>query len=276
MIIDAHVHITSPEILENINSVLAKEPYFALLASTPKNKFATGEQVVGEMTSCGVDKSIVFGFSFADMGLCRAANDYTAEMARAHDGLIGFMCVPPADKNVEAEIDRCVSMGLRGVGEVFPDGQNFPIENFAVTKNFGGYLKERRLPVIIHTNEPVGHRYPGKTDTTPANAAKFAQDHPDVRVLFAHFGGGLLFYELMPEMKKALRNVFYDTAALPFLYDTAIYDTVKSIGAADKLVFGSDYPLLSPGRYLQQEGLPEQYADMIFCKNVMRFLSDEV
>lgn len=273
-IIDVHVHITSPEISKNADKVADKEPYFALLSGNPKNKFATGEQVAEEMLSCGITESIVFGFSFMDMGLCKEANDYTAEVIKNHPELIGFMVVSPTDKNVEAEIDRCMAMGLRGIGEIFPNGQNFPIDDFKITKNFGGLLKERGLPVIIHTNEPVGHYYPGKTNTTPHEAAKFACDHPDLKILFAHLGGGLLFYELMPEMKKGLKNVFYDTAALPFLYNTAIYNSAVSIGVMDKLLFGSDYPLLSPRRYFDgiKSTLSDGYIDMLFYENAMRFI----
>jgi hypothetical protein len=273
LIIDAHVHITSPEIIRNAESIAKREAYFALLAKTPKNRYATGEQLIGEMESCGVGKAVVFGFSFMDMGLCREANDYTAEMVRKYPRLIGFMSLSPSTKGVEAEIDRCTALGLKGVGEIFPDGQDFPIDDFAVTKNFGNLLKERSLPVIIHTNEPVGHYYPGKTKTTPEKAAKLAENHPGLKILFAHFGGGLLFYELMPEMKGILKDVFYDTAALPFLYNAAIYDAAVSMGVMEKIVFGSDYPLISPKRYLNKVNLSPVYADMLFNGNVSEFLS---
>ena len=50
----------------------------------------------------------------------------------------------------------------------------------------------------------------------PKEAAAFCLNHPEVKVIFAHFGGGLWIYEMMPEMKLALKNAYYDTAAAPF------------------------------------------------------------
>ena len=41
-----------------------------------------------------------------------------------------------------------------------------------------------------------------------------------------------------------------DTAAAPFLYDLRIYRSALEIIGSERLVFGSDYPLLRPGRYV--------------------------
>jgi predicted TIM-barrel fold metal-dependent hydrolase len=43
--------------------------------------------------------------------------------------------------------------------------------------------------------------------------------------------------------------VWFDTTAVPYLYDDAVYvQTINLVG--DRLLFGSDYPLLRPSRYL--------------------------
>ena len=51
------------------------------------------------------------------------------------------------------------------------------------------------------------------------------------------------------DVKESLVNVFFDTAASPFLYDPEIYQLAVRLLGADKILFGSDYPLLSPARY---------------------------
>ena len=66
---------------------------------------------------------------------------------------------------------------------------------------------------------------------------------------------------LMPEVKEALRNVYFDTAAAPFLYTADVFSTVERLVGADKILFGSDYPLLRPRRLLKQleeSGLSEE------------------
>lgn len=256
MKIDFHVHLTPPEIIKNYQKIGEREPYFKLLSDSPKNKFAAAEDVVAELKRTGVNKAVVFGFGFRDPGLCRMVNDYVAEAVKRYpEYLIGFAIVNPNDSKVEQELDRCMSLGLKGVGEIFPDGQNFAIEDPKSSTIFAGYLVERNLPLIIHSNEPVGHYYPGKTNTTPVKLAAFVEHNPDLTVIFAHWGGGLFFYELMPELKAKYQNVYYDTAASPFLYEPKVYKVAQEIGVLDKILLGSDYPLLSPERNLEEMAL---------------------
>ena len=54
------------------------------------------------------------------------------------------------------------------------------------------------------------------------------------------------------EVKEALKNVFFDTAASPFLYEPEIYQLAIRLVGADNILFGSDYPLLPPVRYLSE------------------------
>ena len=45
-----------------------------------------------------------------------------------------------------------------------------------------------------------------------------AQAYPGLTIVFAHLGGGLFLYETMPEVRNVLAGVYYDTAAVPYLY----------------------------------------------------------
>lgn len=276
MKIDYHVHITPPELIKEWRKIAEKEDYFKLLSESPVNKFATAEDVVKELERSGVDKAVVFGFAFRDMGLCRYVNDYVIEsVSKYPDKFIGYISVMPKAKDLEQEIDRCIDKGLCGIGELFPYGQGFDISNFDEIKNLSNFSIERNLPVIIHTNEPVGHYYSGKTDTTPVKAYEFAAKFPELKIIFAHWGGGLLFYELMPEIKKQNKNVYYDTAASPFLYDKKIYKVAKEIGVLDKILFGSDYPLIPMKRYIKEiesSGLALEGQAKIFGENAQKLL----
>ena len=114
---------------------------------------------------------------------------------------------------------------------------------------------DRDLPVLIHTNEPVGHAYHGKTPITLAQIYRLIKRFPETKIVLAHWGGGLFFYSLMKkDVKETLKNVFFDTAASPFLYDPDIYQIAVRLIGVDKILFGSDYPLLKPTRYFQEIG----------------------
>lgn len=253
MKIDVHVHVTPPDIIKNWEKIGEKEPYFRLLSESPVNKFATTEEVIQELDKSQVDKAVIFGFAFKDMGLCRYVNDYVADsLKKFPDKLIGFMVLDPTSNEAVREVDRCFDMDFKGVGEIFPYGQGFDITDVSQMSPLCNSCIEKDLAVMIHTNEPVGHHYSGKTDTTPVKASTFAKNFRDLKIIMAHWGGGLLFYELMPEIRKQNKNVYYDTAASPFLYDKNIYKVAKDIGIIDKVLFGSDYPLIPMTRYIDE------------------------
>ena len=105
------------------------------------------------------------------------------------------------------------------------------------------------LIVLTHSSEPVGHAYAGKGTATPSELEALLMAFPENKMIFAHFGGGLPFYALMPEVKRALGNCYFDTAAAPFLYDTNIYGQLHSL-IGPNLIFGSDFPLVQQERAL--------------------------
>jgi uncharacterized protein len=45
-------------------------------------------------------------------------------------------------------------------------------------------------------------------------------------------------------VRAVSRNVYYDTAASPLLYSADIFRAVVSIVGEDKVLFGSDFPLI--------------------------------
>jgi uncharacterized protein len=91
----------------------------------------------------------------------------------------------------------------------------------------------------------VGPYYLGKAATPLADYYDTAVAHPTLPLILAHWGGGLLFYEQMPRLRRHLQNVYYDTAASPLLYPTAtIFPTALACVSPHKLLYGSDFPLL--------------------------------
>jgi uncharacterized protein len=135
--------------------------------------------------------------------------------------------------------------------------------------------KERHLSLLFHASEPVGHLYPGKGDLTPEALYPLVAAFPEATIILAHWGGGLPFYALMPEVRKNLRNVYFDTAASPFLYTPEIYRTVADLVGEERLLFGSDWPLLAPKRIIkeiQALGLPESTETRLLSGNARRLM----
>jgi predicted TIM-barrel fold metal-dependent hydrolase len=272
--IDFHVHVTPPEIAVNWQKYAVNEPYFSMLSESPRNKFSNAEDIIAALDESGFDRAVIFGFAFRDMGLCRLANDYVIEKVREHqDRLTGFISISPNAKELEKEIDRCHCSGLKGIGELFPDGQDFRIDDERETHALASVCTERNLPLILHVNEPVGHYYPGKTDTGLRQVERFVENCQGLRIVLAHWGGGLAFYETMPEIREKCRNVYYDTAATPLLYTGAIYHAACAVGLREKILFGSDFPLLPLSRCLPPETLPSPERELLLGGNAEKLLN---
>jgi predicted TIM-barrel fold metal-dependent hydrolase len=82
----------------------------------------------------------------------------------------------------------------------------------------------------------------------------------------------------MREVSRTLTNVYYDTAASVFLYGHKVYNVVKTLGLTDKILFGSDYPLLPLSRYfrdLDRSELTEEEKVAILGGNARRLLRVE-
>ena len=59
-------------------------------------------------------------------------------------------------------------------------------------------------------------------------------------------------------MAEALENVYFDTAASPFLYGPKVYSVVVGLVGVEKVLFGSDFPLLGHSKalaHLAESGL---------------------
>jgi predicted TIM-barrel fold metal-dependent hydrolase len=79
----------------------------------------------------------------------------------------------------------------------------------------------------------------------------------------------------MEEIKKKFTNVYYDTAATPFLYDKRIYSIAKTMGLCEKIIFGSDFPLLRHSRYIdaiEQSGLSDEEKRLVLGGNAKKLL----
>jgi len=270
MIIDVHIHLFPPEVVGKIDEYLKKDEFLAQICSSPRHRYASAEDLLVEMDKYNVEKAVISGFASRDPGLCRLMNDYIFESAAANPGRFMPMAVlSPLDPGMEKELIRCHEAGAIGVGELFPWGQQFDLEGPEAGR-LAALCSERGLPLLLHINEIVGHHYVGKGDVSIKEAAAFALKHPQLKIIYAHFGGGLLFYELMPELKEKLQNVFYDTAAGPFLYHKSIYRVAREIGILHKILFATDYPLLSYRRYLREldeAGLTFEELEAIKGKN---------
>ncbi|HEX6538303.1 MAG TPA: amidohydrolase family protein [Candidatus Dormibacteraeota bacterium] len=273
MIVDAHVHVL-PASMRRQRQRIA-DPWFAACHQGDR-AIATVDDLLGVMDAAGIDHAVCLGWPFADQRLCAEVNDYLAKAQHAHpDRITGFGCVNPGASGAAAELRRIAGLGLRGVGELNCDAQSFALDDGRVAEAVAVSM-ELALPWTLHCSEPVGHAYAGKGTATPDLVAAFALRHPELKLVCAHLGGGLPFFAHMPEVAALCRRLWFDTAAVPFLYRPTAYRSVVDLVGADRLLFGSDYPLLGAERYLAgftAAGLTDEEQRLILGGAVDRLLS---
>ncbi len=282
MIIDSHVHLFSKAVQSDRSPFFDGEPEFKLLYDSPKSPIAGVEELISVMDEQQVDISVVSGFPWRHPEYARQNNDMVIEaVVKYPDRIRGLACFDAAWPKAAREAERCIDAGLSGVGELafYLSGiDNNALESLSPVM---AVLRDKgNLPCMIHTNEPLGHLYPGKTPVTLDQINTLARTFPDNRIILAHWGGGIFFYHVMKrQLKQDLKNIWYDTAASVFLYDSTIYDMAATAGVLDKVLFGTDFPLLKPQRYykdLDQSGLNPEQKDMVLGKNAAVFYSKAV
>ena len=279
MIIDVHTHLFARPVRQDRDAFFEGEPAFKSLYQAPNSRLVGAAELIEAMDQNGVERSVVFGFPWQNSDTFKCNNDYIMEVVARYPGrLLGFGCFDACHPMAAAEAERCLAANLAGIGELAfyhsgPDER--AIANLAPVMNI---CRDKNVPVMIHTNEPVGHAYPGKSPNTLQQIYRMVKRFADNRLILAHWGGGLLFYGLLKkEVKKALANVFFDTAASPFLYDPEIYLVARQIVGLDKVLFGSDYPLLPPDRYIedmQRAGLTPAEIEAVCGGNALGLFYD--
>jgi uncharacterized protein len=271
-IVDAHVHIFPDEVALDRERFFAGEPVFESIYADPGARLITARELVAAMDESGLAASVVVGFPWTKQANLDRHNQAIIEAQQNHPGrIVGLGLVDPAGSDAAQRARDLLSDGLAGLGEVAFYDRDLDDEVRRWLAPLAEVCAEAGKPLLLHTNESVGHTYPGKAPMTLASLYELVKTHPKTTWVLAHWGGGLFFYSLMKkEVSAVLQNVHFDTAASPFLYVPAIYDLACRIVGPEKILFGSDYPLIPPDRYFREieaAGLSRAQQSLILGKN---------
>lgn len=275
MIIDAHTHIFPPDFVRDRATLATRDPWFARTYGETAARMATAEDLIASLDGAGIAAAVVCGWPWRDNTICGAHNGYLLNAARRWPGRILPLAIvaPLSGAEAIAEATRALDAGAVGIGELNADAQGFDFATPAPLAPLAELLTARGKPLLLHASEPIGHHYAGKGTTTPARLLPFLQAHPELRVIAAHWGGGLPFYTLMPEIAAATRNVWYDSAASTYLYDFAVFQHVVALVGPERILWGTDYPLLRHDPFLRRTratGLDDATLAAILGENAQR------
>ena len=249
MIVDAHTHGYPEEVLKDPRSfaLVQKEAHWQELVC-PKNKktlqgWSTREEMVADMDNAEVDRAVLLGWYWENPETCALQNEWSRQwISQDPNRFIGFVSLHPDTQNPIESLRKSKDLGFMGIGECHPWLQGASIQNDN-WMNCMQFASDHDWPVTFHVTEPVGHDYPGRVQTPFEEFLWLARQLPELKIILAHAGGLFPFYELNPKIRPELRNVYYDLAACPLLYDPSIYrKLIETVGLA-KILWGTDYPL---------------------------------
>lgn len=281
MIIDFHTHLIPEEIREDPVAFAAIDPYFGYrIIDTParrsRHSWVTYQEAVQDMERNGINQIVIQGWPMLSYESCQKQNEYTLEAMHAYpEHFTGFCTVNPNDGvNALREIEKCVAAGMKGIGELDPEGQGFRLDDEDFLR-ICDLCVELDIPISLHASEPVGPYYHGKSNTPLQHYIELAKKKPLLKIILAHWGGGLPFYELMKGMKKSLANVYYDTAGSTLPCSPRIFKETLNIVGDRKILFGSNYPRIlkssgeaRPGYAALLETIKEEISDREALNNI--------
>lgn len=250
-IIDTHVHAYPAAVAADPRAwAAARHETWWLECVAPFGKpsiqgWADADRLLRDMDAAGIETAVLLGWYWQHLATCVEQNDWFIAWHRAHPDRIHFFATtnPAAGPAALAEAHRALAAGARGFGELLPPVQGYPYADptFAALIDLA---TDAGVPLNLHVTDPTQRPGPGVCPTPLADYVALARAHPAATFILAHLGGGLPFYAATrPTLRDTLRHVYYDTAALPLLYDPTILRRVLDLVGPDRILYGSDYPL---------------------------------
>ncbi len=261
MVIDCHAHIYHKKLAAR--AVKGVGEFY----DVPMSCSGTTEELA-EIASRGKVNRFIVNSVAMNAKSVKKLNDFVAQECSAHSEFIGLGTLYPDLENIDEEIDRIISSGLKGI-KLHPDTQNFDADCPAAMKMYEKI--SGRLPLLIHSGD---YRY---DRSHPKRIANIIDSFPGLTVVAAHLGGWSIFEEAVPYMKD--RNNYMDiSSVMPFMKPDRVYELIKLYGA-DRLMFGSDFPMWDPEKeYEDFMKLPfsDEEREKILWKNAADVFGIEV
>lgn len=200
------------------------------------------KQLLEEGDKAGVGRFLVHSVATTPAQI-HNVNAFIADQVKTHpDRFIGFGSLHPDMEDVEAGVESIAQQGLCGV-KLHPDMQRFAL-NEPRSIELVKAIEAQSLPLMIHAGDK---RY---DYSNPVHIRGMLAEAPNLLVIAAHFGGYSVWDEA--ECLAGTKNLYVDCSSSMYaMTDEEIVRRIRLFGA-DHVMFGSDYPMWTPGGELER------------------------
>ena len=267
-IVDCHVHLYPPAVIADPRAwgTARGETWWTHCMDPPGQRTLQGwadvNQLLRDMDRAGIEKAVLLGWYWEHQETCELQNRWYSGWTRAHpDRLLAFAAVQPnsGDRGLE-DVRRALDAGFCGLGELLPQAQGWSFED-ANWARLVALAVERDMPINLHVSSAVAGNTTSKT-TPLDDFVRLVKRFPGATFILAHWGGGLpFFFECKAGLRQAFQNVYFDTSASSLLFDKNVFRRVVDLVGAERVLFGTDYPLLCYPRETRTPDLVRPLAD---------------
>jgi predicted TIM-barrel fold metal-dependent hydrolase len=212
-------------------------------------------------------------------GLPPAPNEEIAEAAAANaDVLIPFASVDPHRPDAVERAQRLIrEHGIRGF-KFHPNIQQF-FPNDRLAYELYEVIEEAGLPALFHTGHSgIGTGLPGGGGirlkySQPILVDDVAVDFPEMKIVLAHPSFPWQDEAISIALHK--QQVYIDLSGWSPKYFPPQLVQYANTQLRDRVLFGSDYPMITPDRWLkdfEQAGFKDEVRPLILKENAARLL----
>ena len=267
MIIDAHAHIFPDKIAEKASAGIS-----GFYDGMAIDSGGTLGELLRKGAEAGVDRFLVQSVATVPHQVT-SINDYIAECVRREPRgkLIGFGAMHPDFEDISGEIERMISLGLRGI-KLHSDFQGFNIDD---EKAFPIYeAAEGRLPILFHVGDKRSDR------SSPERLLKIVKRFPKLTVIAAHLAGWSMWDKGAELFGDYIRDdpqcrVYTDcSSSLYAMSPEHAAELIRKFGA-DRVLWGTDYPMWNAKEELERFAalpLTERERELILSENAQKML----
>jgi len=266
MIVDTHAQIWVKEVIEKLPTEMVRE-YEKVFG---KRFDYSLESMLSEMDRNGINKTVVVAVDAQTTFNYHIPNEIVAEVvSKSNDRLIGFAGVDPhKGKLALKEIEKAVDMGFKGI-KFMPhlhmlnpnDEKMYPLYEKAL---------ECDLVLLFHSGTQF-HKGTKIKYCRPIYFDDVAVDFPELKIIIAHFG--YPWYEEALAIVRRNENVYFNIAGWSPRYIPEVVIRQMNSLLQDKVLFGTDYPLMNYERVLKELkdlNLKKETYEKMFYKNAKK------